>query len=156
MRLLAIDPGNEETGWVFFDTATNKILEFRKECNEKVLFSVERLDPDETVIERIASYGMAVGESVFLTCFFIGRLIERASTCGPVHLITRKEVVVQLCGTARAKDSNIRQVLIDRFGEPGTKKNPGPTYGIKADMWAALAVAVAWTELHLEERNEQK
>jgi hypothetical protein len=42
----------------------------------------------------------------------------------------------------RAKDQNIRQALIDRLGPPGTKKNPGPTYGVTSHMWSALAVAV--------------
>jgi hypothetical protein len=44
----------------------------------------------------------------------------------------------------RAKDSNIRQALIDRFGEPGTKKVPGLLYGIKKDEWSALALGVFW------------
>ena len=35
-----------------------------------------------------------------------------------------KEEKMNLCGSMKAKDSNIRQALIDRFGEVGTKKNP--------------------------------
>jgi len=42
----------------------------------------------------------------------------------------------------RAKDANIRQALLDLIGPQGTKKTPGPTYGIKSHTWAALAVAV--------------
>ena len=38
--------------------------------------------------------------------------------------IYRKEEKMNICHTMRAKDSNIRQALIDRFGEVGTKKNP--------------------------------
>jgi hypothetical protein len=33
--------------------------------------------------------------------------------------------------------------LIDIYGEVGTKKNPGGTFGMSGDKWAALAVATA-------------
>jgi len=56
--------------------------------------------------------------------------------------VYRKEVKIYLCGSMKAKDPNIRQALIDRLGDPGTKKNPGPTYGVKSHAWSALAVAV--------------
>jgi hypothetical protein len=88
----------------------------------------------------IASYGMAVGSSIFETCVWIGRFIEVART--PVRLCYRKDVKMHLCGSMRAKDGNIRQRLIDIFGPQGTKKQPGKTYGIKSHTWAALAVAV--------------
>jgi hypothetical protein len=58
--------------------------------------------------------------------------------------ITRGEVKVHVCNSKKAKDANVRQALIDRLGKPGTKKAPGPTYGIAGDVWAALAVAVTW------------
>jgi hypothetical protein len=88
----------------------------------------------------IASYGMAVGASTFETCVWIGRFIEVARV--DVELIFRKDIKLFLCGTMRAKDANIRQALIDKIGPQGTKKTPGPTYGIKSHSWAALAVAV--------------
>jgi hypothetical protein len=31
--------------------------------------------------------------------------------------------------------------LIDALGEVGTKKNPGPLYGVSGHYWAALGVA---------------
>jgi len=65
--------------------------------------------------------------------------------------LMRKTVAAHLCNTSRANDSNIRQALIDRFGPGrekaiGTKKNPGPLYGIKKDLWSALAVAVTYAD----------
>jgi len=150
MILLAIDPGTTESAYVLYCTTENKIIEFLKESNEKLLFRIENiLDPDEAVIEKVASYGMPIGESTMQTIFWSGKFAQALSFC-PVHRITRKEVVVHLCGTVRAKDSNVRQALIDRFGDPGTKKNPGPTYGIVEDVWAALAVCTAWNDLHPE------
>ena len=53
-----------------------------------------------------------------------------------------QQIKVHLCESARAKDGNVRQALIDRIGAQGTKKKPGPTYGVSKDVWAALAVAV--------------
>ena len=92
----------------------------------------------------IASYGMAVGASVFETCVWIGRFMAEAfsSSGRDLHRVFRKDVKLHLCNSPRAKDANVRQALLDRIGPQGTKKAQGPTYGIKSHEWAALAVAV--------------
>lgn len=80
---------------------------------------------DLLVIEMIASYGMAVGKEVFDTCVWIGRFKETAiMNHKKVEYIYRKDEKMNICHSMKAKDSNIRQALIDRFGEVGTKKNP--------------------------------
>jgi len=57
-------------------------------------------------------------------------------------MIYRRDIKMHFCHTMKGKDANIRQVLIDRLGPPGRKKTPGITYGIKKDLWQALAGAV--------------
>ena len=80
---------------------------------------------DLLVIEMIASYEMAVGQTVFETCVWIGRFVEIASFNNiKFEYIYRKDEKMNLCYSMKAKDSNIRQALIDRFGPVGTKKNP--------------------------------
>jgi hypothetical protein len=74
------------------------------------------------VIEMIASYGMPVGKEVFDTYVWIGRFAEASGM--PTNYIYRKDEKMNICHSMRAKDSNIRQALIDRFGVVGTKKNP--------------------------------
>ena len=64
----------------------------------------------------------------------------------------RKDIKMNLCNTTRAKDSNIRQALIDRFGVPGTKKSPGMMYGLHKDMIQAFAVAVTYFDMNKEEK----
>ena len=146
--MIAIDPGNERSAWVMYDG--DRIAAAGIEPNEHILglLDIERSFGSEVVIEMIASYGMPVGREVFDTCVWIGRFMEAA---GGAELVYRKDVKMHLCGQTRAKDANIRQALIDRFGPGkdkaiGTKKEPGPLYGLKADMWAALAVAVTYDD----------
>ena len=48
---------------------------------------------------------------------------------------------------------NVRQALIDRHGGAtaiGKKASKGPLYGCSADVWAALGVAVYWTDARLK------
>jgi len=85
---------------------------------------------------------------VFDTCVWIGRFLEACFTPGhnkPV-LVYRRDVKLHFCHDSRAKDSNIRQAILDKFGGRaaaiGKKKTPGPLYGIKGDMWSALAIAL--------------
>lgn len=147
--ILAIDPGNTKSAVVVYSTdgvpESGQIL-----TNDEVLDRLHR-GPlvGRVVIEMIASYGMAVGKEVFETCVWIGRFMQTAIDRGMfVHRVFRSEVKMHLCGSMRAKDANIRQALMDRFGGKGTKKEPGKLYGFKADMFAALAVAVTWADKH--------
>jgi hypothetical protein len=149
MRVLAIDPGNMESAYLLLEDET--ILSFAKLPNADMrrVLDTSRGDGTLLAVEMIASYGMAVGATVFDTCVWIGRFLEYWADDENVSLIKRIQVKSHICHSAKAKDGNIRQALIDRYGEQGTKKNPGPTYGIAADVWSALAIAtVAMDRLH--------
>lgn len=104
-------------------------------------------DASYLAIEMIASQGMSVGQETFDTAMWVGRYAEVWDQCRlNTMLIYRREIRLHLCGSSRAKDSNVRQALIDRFGGKdkaiGKKSSPGPLYGVSGHAWAALAVAV--------------
>lgn len=132
-------------GWLRFDGARPQ--GFGITANE-VLAKALRSGglPDVVVIEKIESYGMAVGAEVFDTVWWAGRFAEAASRA-TVVMLPRRAVKLALCGDSRAKDANIRQALLDRFGGSaavGRKATPGPLYGISRDVWSALAIAVTY------------
>lgn len=107
------------------DTDTYVPIEFRKTENSNLRYEMYNMQYDKAIIEMVASYGMAVGATVFETCVAIGQFKEIAMKQNiPVEFIYRKDEKMNLCHSMKAKDSNIRQALIDRFGEVGTKKNP--------------------------------
>lgn len=142
--ILAIDPGTTESGYVRFDG--DRVWTCGVVGNETMLAWLDDTShPAEgttLAIEMIASYGMAVGREVFETCVWIGRFKQAWHDPEAVRLVYRKDVKLHLCGSPRAKDANIRAALIDMIGPAGTKKAPGPTYGVTKHAWAALAVAV--------------
>ena len=70
-------------------------------------------------------------------------------------MIYRKEEKINLCGSMKAKDSNIRQALLDRFGIVGTKKEPGWFYGMKKDMWSAYAVGTTYLDMYINNKQKQ-
>ncbi len=149
MQILAIDPGNVQSAYAILDKQL-KPVHFEIVPNEDLL-QVIQYDIDYMAIEMIASYGMAVGVTVFETVFWIGRFWEAARQQGiPCTKVYRKDVKMNLCQSMRAKDSNIRQALIDRFGVVGTKKNQGWFYGFKKDLWAAYAVGVTFSDMSLK------
>ena len=155
MIVLAIDPGNEYSAWVLIDTETYRPLKFDKANNLIVLHDIAyELDFDSAVIEKVASYGMPVGESVFDTCIWTGRFEQCIEDFRrmPVHTVKRYEVKMNMCHDSRAKDSNIIQALCDRFAPgqinrgKGTKKEHGWFYGFRADIWQAYALGVTYID----------
>jgi hypothetical protein len=146
--ILGIDPGPVETAAVLLDPVAKRVVESWYIENEILYGVIGRYWTScDTAIEMIASYGMAVGAEVFDTCCWIGRFereIERLSGAYPAR-IKRIECKMALCHNSRAKDPNIRQALLDMYGPVGTKKNPGPLFGISGDKWAALAVATTFS-----------
>lgn len=158
MRVFAIDPGNVESAYCIVDGETLRPLQFGKVGNDELLGTVKAFEltsgrPELVVIERVASYGMAVGREVFETCEWTGRFAEAALERNvPVAYVYRRDEKLHICGDSRAKDANIRRALIDRFARhdlkngKGTKKNPDWFFGITADVWAAYAVALTYIE----------
>jgi hypothetical protein len=138
--ILAIDPGPKSSHVLRFRSGSVLYSEHME--NDSLIRDTWIVNDDTIAIEMIACYGMPVGAEVFETCYFIGRLLQ---VCDQLKLtvmrVYRKDVKMELCQSPRAKDANVRQALIDILGAPGTKKNPGPTYGVSGHAWAALAVA---------------
>jgi hypothetical protein len=143
-RILAIDPGPTRSAWLILEDGMPLWPAYDIEDNDSVLAAVRTglWFPDVLVIEEVRSYGMPVGREVFDTVRWTGRFQEASPI--PVAWLGRKEIVVHLCGSPRAKDPNVRQALLDRFGGKGTKADKGPLFGIAADLWSALAIAVTW------------
>lgn len=141
--LVGIDPGPVMTAWARL-SPDGMPEAFGLSPTEEVELALGMGElGDRVVVEMVASYGMAVGATVFETCVRIGRLLSAAELAGArTTRIFRLDVKVHLCKRGNAKDANIRQALLDRFGPPGTKKAPGALYGVRKDIWAALAVAV--------------
>lgn len=155
MRLICIDPGTTESGVVVLDAgqwppavrlaevaAHDRTLEILEQEEWKRFSARQTL-----VIEKIESYGMAVGAEVFETVFWSGAFAQRWGM-RYTQRIPRREVKLELCGQPRAKDANIRQAILDLYGGKekavGTKKMPGLLYGVKSHCWAALAVGLTY------------
>lgn len=139
--IFAIDPGTTESGWCVL--RDGRVVDSGVMENTDMLPRLSSLTWIDTfAIEMVASYGMAVGAEVFETCVWIGRFQQACIAPEKVRRVFRRDVKLHLCGDPRAKDANVRQALIDLLGPQGTKKQPGPTYGVRSHAWAALAVAV--------------
>ena len=143
--IIGIDPGNTHSAGVLLikgEIANHAYLP-NKEFMEWIWLAAHGHREISIVCEMIASYGMAVGKTIFDTCVFIGHI---QANFPKLERVTRIQVKSTICHSGKAKDANIRQALIDLYGPAGTKKNPGPTYGISGDVWAALAVATAFRD----------
>ena len=177
--IIGIDPGPKESGVAEFFPDTFGIGAHGIHHNgyiEEVCGGFGRRGMEGRIfaIEMMASYGMAVGESVFQTCVQIGRF-EKSCVNSSYQHIFRKEVKLALCGTLKAKDTNIKQSIVDMYGGKeiaiggkkctkckgkgwsgagrpkctqccgsGWKFPPGPLFGVKEHAWSALAVALTY------------
>lgn len=163
--VLAVDPGSERSASVMLERDDGSVVAHGIQPNGELLAHLRDgpLEYREFVVEWMQPRGMPTSAQEFETLMWIGRFIEaveyrslqRLGGPGQAHRLSRLKVKTHLCGSAKANDTNIRAALIDRFGGTGgkaaavgLKKSPGPLYGIAADEWAALALAVTWADLH--------
>jgi hypothetical protein len=158
MTLLAIDPGSSRSAWVAVDELDVElpIVGHGIDPNDHLLEELYRtgIFYGAATIEWMSPRGMPTSAQEFETLYWVGRFSEALlSRDVPVDRITRLKIKVHVCGSARANDTNIRAALIDRYGGSGgkaqaigLKANPGPLYGLGADEWAALALAVTWAD----------
>lgn len=156
VKLLAIDPGPVRSALIMLDDDGQIVrgpsATFGIERNERIALLLAALARtglvDLVLIEKVESFGMPVGVEVLETVYWTGRFAQAALPL-TVRRIGRKTIKIAICGSVRAKDANIRAALLDRYGGKssiGTKKSPGPLYGVSRDLWSALALAIAYQE----------
>lgn len=140
ITVLAIDPGTTKSGFCLFD---GRVLSSGVMPNEDLLKIVRDDRSDALAIERLVNYGSIVGDEVFETANWAGRFQEAWGCPDEVLRITRREVKRALGLPGTAKDKDVNERLRQLVGAKGTKKAPGPTYGVTSHAWAALGVAYA-------------
>jgi len=153
MTVLACDPGPVRSALVALNgpAVVGAWLEDNATLRTRLQTWGGATAPAVLVVEQIESFGMPVGAEIFETVFWAGRFVEVWG--GAWARVSRRTVKLHLCGQARAKDAHIRQALLDRYGPGkdaaiGRKATPGPLYGLRADLWAALAVGVTYLDTH--------
>ncbi|MCE5247922.1 hypothetical protein LLG88_13495 [bacterium] len=154
MVIVGVDPGPETSGYVVWDHAEPKVLESGTAIKNDVLLRAIlprslRLQQQHALvilaIERAQALGRPAGRALLDTVFFSGQVAEYWRLAGgrDPFLVEFGDVSRYFCHSRHAKESYIRQTLLDRFGAPGTKKKPGAFYGVHGHAWSALALAVA-------------
>lgn len=155
MDVLAIDPGYKQSAYVIWDG--QRIREHAILPNETLLVSIDELRYPCRVMALEAMQlfgGFGVGQEVFQSVFWAGRFAERWQP-GRFEQMLRTKIRAHM-HASRGGDAAVRQSLIERFGPMketaiGNKKTPGPLFGIKADEWSALAIAVTWFDMHKDD-----
>jgi Holliday junction resolvasome RuvABC endonuclease subunit len=145
MKILGIDPGSEESAYAIIDK-NYTVLDAAKIPNADM---VNLIDYRFAVVavESIQSYGMAVGRSVFETCYMIGRIQQQCIPFDvPCILYPRPVYAKAIAGVGRVNDSILRQALLLRFG--GDKKGE-PLNRLKGNTDKRSAYAVACYHLDL-------
>lgn len=155
--ILAIDPGPARCGVVLYDPGERRVeLAHGAMDVEEVLagLNVWRLAGHGMVlaIERVQSQGQS-GADLLETAVVVGRLYQRALDAWwrDVRLVPRRVVCRHLDVSGGSKDAQVRQRLIEMHGGTtaaavGTKRAPGPLYGVSSHAWQALGLAVVVAE----------
>jgi hypothetical protein len=110
-----------------------------------------RRNIDLVACERVQSYGIA-GASLLRTAEVYGGIQRTAEVAGlPFAGIYRRDVCSALHVKGKGRDQQVRQRMIELHGGSkaeaiGTKRAPGPLYGVTSHAWQALGLAVVARE----------
>ena len=140
-RILAIDPGTHESGFCLYESG--RVVSSGVMDNHDLLKIVADDRSDALAIEKVVSYGRAVGQEVFDTCEWAGRFRQVWGCPDETLSVTRLQVKQALGLKGSDDEAKVNKRLREVIGDKGTKANPGPTYGVTSHAWAALGVAYA-------------
>lgn len=158
--ILGIDPGPTTSGVVLYDPARGIVLEAdAKMISARIMqmlrgncfqFDGSRVYPmDDNLhlaMETIVSYGARIGMETIANIELIGRIKEAWSDRDDdTTYLSRPDILGHLTGRRNAKEADCADRLKEMhggLGAVGTKKAPGPLYGVTSHAWSALAVAV--------------
>ena len=150
--IMGLDVGSTHTGYAIIAEVgklykdPSGVETFGKIPNEDVLTLVRGWGNDcMYAIEYPYPKNNVVAFEVFQMTEWVGRIMQRIDDGGGKYArIFRHREKSVMCKSGVANDAQIRAAVISIYGGKGTKKNQGPTYGVTADVWQAIAVATTY------------
>jgi hypothetical protein len=159
MKIIAIDPGTDKSAFVSWDTEKDDFVKTdnkyrmglvsNQDFYDNAINLIQKVWPKLIAFEMVQSYGLTVGRSTFQTVLFVGRMTERfrltyahggLTPYFTIKYYGRPTIKAQIGGR---NDAQVRASLRMRYGEA---KKGEKLYGVKKDIWSALALAAALTE----------
>lgn len=126
--ILAVDPGNVKSGWAHVELDTRSpgnifILEGGVTENSALRekFKSHKYESALLIIEMFKPRGQPTAAEEFETLVQLGRFLQ--DWRGVWSYVFRQDAKLAVCGNTRARDTHIRQGLIDLFG--GQEKGIG-------------------------------
>lgn len=159
--LYAIDPGYTHSALVGIEPEEHfqVILHTYLENEEMCAYLKESADTSPLIIEMFEARGMPIGQDSIMTVWWSGRFFEAWD--GTAYILPRRDIKIHVFGSTRGvNDAVVRRYLIDRYGPEekvavGSKKNPGPLYGMTPHERDALLVGIAWWELNIINQTKE-
>lgn len=139
MLILGIDPGPKQSAYVVYSNRAEHIGGLDIVTNKYLRDLLLSNDFHKIAIEIPSLRGSIVWQQVIDTAFEAGRII---GDCWNFVKVNPQQWRRHITGLVNAKDVQVKQCLMARFGTKGTKKNPGKLYGVKSHIWDALGIAV--------------
>jgi hypothetical protein len=164
--VLGIDPGPQSSAYAIWDGVA--IKQKGEISNLALILKLNQLARDSGInalaIERMEGMGMAVARETFDTEHWAGRIAQAWLTGwgNPVveearylDRVRRLDVKLHHTGRASGTDANIRAAIIGREGGKGTKKQPGPFFGVAGShQWSAVAIAIYAFDMNRERQKK--
>jgi len=155
MLILGIDPGPRSSGLVLYawdQTGPGVVVQSIKDATLDTVrkFIDDLADMEDAVVVVERTQAGPPSTQVVLTTEVVGRIMERCDAQNVRYDTYYRRDVLQALACARIgnKDSLVRMACIELHGGDkatavGTKKNPGPLYGVSSHAWQALGVVCA-------------
>jgi hypothetical protein len=150
--VIGIDPGSKESAIIGWNG--KKILFHAHANNSNILWEIEMTVPKADdcfmIIELPTLYqSQPMGKDIVQTVLWCG-IFHHAFGMGRSTFVKRPDVVLYFTGRRNENKAAVNLAIRDRIGGKGTKKEPGPLFGITGQhKMDALAIAVmSFDQMH--------
>lgn len=152
-KILAIDPGPQDSAGVIWDTEKEIIVEKWHQLNVKILpglmsFKIGDQGVEIIAIEDPQAQRRPASNDFINTVQWSARFYQAlyqnlyGEKYDALQLIPYSAISSHFCGIANAKEKFVKEELLKRYGPQGSKSKQGKLYGISGHCWSALAVSV--------------
>lgn len=148
IKIIAIDPGNEISAYVEWDSKHIHKAEILK--NEDMIEYLESSDAQYLFIEKLANMGQVIGKEILDTAMWSGRFYqvwEKKKKENITHLDDTFILRTTIKKHHKVKnDAQMRLKLIQKYGKATTKV-------LKSHLWQAFGLATFITESNFLKNN---